>query len=311
MKWLMDILKGLAIGLANVVAGLSGGTIAVIVNAYEDLIDFFSNIATHLITALKKHYKLLIGIVFGIIIGAVCLKKLYGIAPLPITGFFAGLVFISLFPLSKSLSFKKGKKLNIINVILMIISLALLITLALLSSGEEKVLTLDFKHVLIMFGLGIIAAIAMVLPGVSGSMILLVLGYYTPVLGLISIHALKNDFLTTFVMLLSLAIGAILGVVLGSKIIKQLLIKCRISTNFVIYGLIIGSLVGMLITGVKANNELLENNNFLPNGKEDIIMHVLCIVLFIVGSLCGYLVNYFNKKKLKSDLKEEISTDKE
>ena len=299
MKWLMDILKGFAIGLANVVAGLSGGTIAVITNAYEDLIDFFSNIATHLLKALKKHYKLLIGIALGIVLGAATLKKLYTAIPLPVTGFFAGLVFISLLPLLKGLSFKEGKAKNSINIVLLILCAILLVVLALASSGDEKELALDAKNIFIMMGLGVLAALAMILPGVSGSMILLVLGYYTPVLGLVSITALKNNFTTTFFLLASFAVGALIGLILGSKVIKKLLAKYTITMNFIIYGLIVGSLIGMIITGIKANNALILDKGWTFGGKEDILMHISAIVLFIVGVLCGYLMDYFFSKKTK------------
>lgn len=316
MKWLIEILKGFAIGLANVVAGLSGGTVAVLLNAYEDLLDFFSSIATHLFAALKKHYKLIIGIILGLLIGAALLGKLYDVAPLPVTGFFAGLVFISLFPLSKGLSLKAEKKNNILNIVLLIVSACLLIALAFATAGSSKTLELNTANAFIVIALGIVSAIAMILPGVSGSMILLVLGYYGSVTGMVRnlSHFNSENYFSNIVMLILFAIGVLIGLVCGSKCVKKLLAKYKLTMNFIIYGLIVGSLVGMIVTAVNKNTDLLIAKSYPIGGKEDIIMHTCAILLFVLGIIsCLCIERYINSKKvtkkeeksLKGEFKEE------
>ena len=88
MKSFVNIFKGIAVGLANVVAGLSGGTVAVILRAYDAMLDICTNIFKHPIVTLKKHWMFLFGIIIGIIGGAIALEKLYRFAPLPVSMLF-------------------------------------------------------------------------------------------------------------------------------------------------------------------------------------------------------------------------------
>ncbi len=294
MKHLIDYIKGFLVGLANVVAGLSGGTVAVILNVYDDMLDLCSNVITHLFSQIKKHYRLIIGILLGLIIGAFALKKLYEVIPLPITGFFAGLVFFSLLPLAKGLSFKKN---NTSHLIELVIPFILLIALPLMSAGAERSLSLGVANAFIAFGLGIIAALAMVLPGVSGSMVLLVLGYYTPVLTMITDLMKFNNFKANLVMTIIFALGAIFGLVVGSKAIKKLMSKAPMAMNFIIYGLIAGSTIGMLITGVQNNNALISKMGWSLSSYQNILMHVFGVLLFILGVVIGYFVEKISTRK--------------
>jgi putative membrane protein len=185
-KFFVSIFNGFCIGLANMVAGLSGGTIAVIRGVYDDMLDLYSNLVTHLFKAVHKHWRLIVGIVIGVVVGTLTISKAWKYVPLPVTGFFAGMVLFSLIPSAKNLKIFTKKdgltkggcfKTNLIHFLLLIIPFGLMAALPSINSNPHP-LTLSFKGLAIAFGLGLLSSVAMVLPGVSGSLLMAAFGYY-------------------------------------------------------------------------------------------------------------------------------------
>jgi putative membrane protein len=231
-------LKGMAMGAADVVPGVSGGTIAFISGIYEELLGSISNVNLGLFKTLKNEgfkaawkqlngnflLSLFIGIFISILSLAKAIKYLLENQPVLLWSFFFGLVLASVIYIAKQIS-----KWNVIAFVLLILGAFLayyITTLNPLVSEESSSLYILFA--------GAIAICAMILPGISGSFILVLLGAYKPVL-----EALNNkDFKTIFIFMA----GAIIGLLSFSKILKWLFAHYKNYTLAALTGFILGSL---------------------------------------------------------------------
>ena len=238
LEYLIITLKGMGMGAADVVPGVSGGTIAFISGIYEELIDTISGINLDLFKVLKDdgfkaawkklNGNFLIALLLGIFISILSLAKLISWLlenkPILVWSFFFGLVLASIIYIGKQIT-----KWNIINVFFLILGafVAFFITTLTPTVTEET-------SVLYMFMAGALAICAMILPGISGAFILVLLGAYKPVLE--AIHS--KDFITIGI----LAMGAIVGLLTFSKILKWLFKKYHNLTLAILTGFILGSL---------------------------------------------------------------------
>jgi len=231
MENFTTFLKGIVLGLANVVPGVSGGTMAVVLNVYDKIIN---NITTR---GLKKHFFFFICLVFGMFIGIVAfsgiISFLFSNYTLYTTYFFIGIILGSIPMIYKK---TKSSNLDIFSVIIAIIFFLSLVIINKLPESDSilNVTNFDFKVSSMMFVAGAIAAFAMIIPGISGSFLLLVLGVYETVIGSISSFNL-------FV-LIPFGVGATVGLLLGLIIVKYLLSRCPKQTYMAILGLVIGSI---------------------------------------------------------------------
>ncbi len=250
--FIKDILKGIVIGLANVIPGVSGGTMMVVMGIYDKLIHCLS----HFFKEFKKNIIFLLPIIIGMLIaifgGSVVIEYCFNKFPFPTTLFFIGLI---LGGLPMMIGKVKGNKVKIGHVIAFALFFALVIAMALLSgtSGKEAVLTMEPLSLLLLFLVGVVAAGTMVIPGVSGSMVLLILGYYNPVISTISqfMSALKGGnkelLIQSFVFLLVFGIGVLTGIVGFAKLIEAIFKKFPMYAYWAIIGLIVASPIGILM----------------------------------------------------------------
>lgn len=245
-----NIFKGIAIGIANVIPGVSGGTIAVLLGIYEWLLDGFGQLLSHPVRALKTLFPILLGIGLGVLISLFTIDYFLEVAPMPTTVFFVGLILGGFRPITKELPAKPWPfhYWGIVAVpILVVVGLPVL---SLLSSGTPVVPSLN---IWVLFFMGIIAAATMVIPGVSGSMVLLILGYYQPVIDLIAsfLQALLSlnfqSLFATGIPLVGFAIGIVFGLVGISKLLAFLLKKFHGLTFLAIYGLLLGSPIAIIL----------------------------------------------------------------
>ena len=294
MNGFINLIKGALVGVANIVAGLSGATVAILCKVYDNMLDMFSNVLQHPIKTIKKHYALLLGIILGIVLGSFALKKIYETAPFPITLFCAGIVFFGLIPFSKELDFGKRK---VLNTLFLIIPFAIMVYLPFAADVTKIELVLDFKYCLVLFALGLLASTSMMLPGLSGSMMLMVVGFYDEILGLLTnlissfIHFKFDNLGVNIVLLLVFLLGCLVGLVGSSKILKILFNKKEREMNLITFGLISGSFVAMIIKAVQLNNAL--NLNLTSN----IIMIASGLLLIVIGFFIGLAVYLFTKKE--------------
>ena len=245
LKFLLDILRGVVIGVANVIPGVSGGTMMVSMGIYDDIISSINNLFKNFKKSILTLLPYGIGMVAGIVGFAFAIEWLFGKFPIPTALLFIGLIFGGVPIIWKKV---KGKK-DVVSVLLFVLFFALVIVLELLGSraGIERDLSLTFTGIIVSFLVGCIAAATMIIPGVSGSMIMMILGYYNSIIGAVTgiVTALKEMDIKSVVVQGCALIPFILGIVVGlfgvAKLIRYLLDKHERRTYAAILGLIAAS----------------------------------------------------------------------
>ena len=245
-----NLLVGLALGTANIIPGVSGGTIAMTMGIYERLIGIASNIFKDL----KKNIMFLLQIGIVMVLEILLISKVINYSlenyEFQTVFFFVGLILGGLPFLFKKVT---KKSIGVKNVMISVICFALVFSLTFLNEGNN-VVNLDaitFPLLIKLFIVGIIAAATMVIPGISGSFILMLLGYYKPIVETISNLTNFDLLIHNGLILGSFGVGVIVGIVLISKAIEFLLKKCPTETYFGIYGIIISSIV-VIIMGISS-----------------------------------------------------------
>ena len=247
-----NLLKGMVIGLANIIPGVSGGTMAVSMGIYDKLI----HCLTHLFKELKESIKFLIPILLGAAIALVGLSFIITPAfehfPLQTNGLFICMIVGVLPAVWKKV---KGNKIKISHGIAFLIFFVLVIGMAAMgeTEGQAADLTLSVWSVIKLFLVGVLASATMVIPGVSGSMILLVIGYYNPIVATIKefVEALVSfnmpEILRCCGILIPMGIGIIVGIFVIAKIIEIIFEKFPLQAFWAIIGLIVASPFAILM----------------------------------------------------------------
>ena len=178
MKWFLDVLRGMVIGLANVIPGVSGGTMMVSMGIYDKLIWSINHLFKKFAACVKILLPYLVGMVAAIALGAVGLKAAFASFPLPTNALFIGLILGSLPFILKEM---KGERIGWQGVLCFCLLFALVVFLKAVEKENSTAIELNVLEIVKLFVLGAIASATMVIPGVSGSMILKTLGYYEPI----------------------------------------------------------------------------------------------------------------------------------
>lgn len=247
-----NVLKGMVVGVANIIPGVSGGTMMVSMGIYDKLI----HCLTHLLKEFKESMKFLIPIFVGVGIALVGLSFIIQPAfehfPLQTSCLFIGLIVGGLPAAWKKV---KGKGIKISYIIPFLVFFVLVVGLALIGEKEGNAADLTFGlwSCIKLFVVGIIASATMVIPGVSGSMMLLLLGYYNPI-----VSAIK-DFVTALVsfdiqgilqgcgVLVPAGVGIVVGIFAIAKLIEVVFEKFPIQAYWAIIGLIVASPFAVLL----------------------------------------------------------------
>lgn len=249
-----NILKGMVIGIANVIPGVSGGTMMVAMGIYDKLI----HCITHLFSELKKNILFLAPIAVGMALAVVgssfTIEKMFEVFPFQTSLLFVGLVVGGLPAMWKNV---KGKSIKLGHIITCVLFLALVVGMALLgeTEGNATELTFSLVNAVKLFFVGVIAAATMVIPGVSGSMVLLLLGYYNPILSAINGFiraALSLDMPAVFQgvgVLAPFGIGMVIGIFAIAKLIEIIFEKFPLYAYWGIIGLIVASPFAILAMG--------------------------------------------------------------
>ena len=236
--YLVLTLKGMAMGAADAVPGISGGTIALLLGIYKELINTIGNINISLLKDLKSNGFLyfwrkvngnfLLSVIIGIGISLITFVKitayLFDKYPILIWSFFLGLVLATIYVIYKLI-----KSWNYINLMFVIASAFISFYI----SGISTIVNIDIDITYILI-CGIIAASAMIIPGISGALILVILGLYSTMIN--AVNNLEFDKIITFTS------GAIIGLLSFSKIIKWMFSKNSSLTYSILLGFVIGSL---------------------------------------------------------------------
>ncbi|UTD02171.1 DUF368 domain-containing protein [Treponema socranskii subsp. buccale] len=253
MNILRTLAIGIIIGMANVIPGVSGSTIAVVFGIY----DTFINAITLNIKKLRLNKKFVLPIIAGMASGVLIFSKiitvLYEKFPVQTNFFFTGLIIGSI-PMLAALATKtkKGTKIEkskIASIIICaLIGIAVMILFSLLESSfgtaqdmAGPLPSFSVKLALKIFVAGVLGAVAMIVPGISGSLLMLIMGVYPIVIKSIPALFLPESFFTALILLLPNGFGVLTGLLIGAKLIKNLLEKAPNHAYAVILGLLCGS----------------------------------------------------------------------
>ncbi len=251
MKLVKDLVKGAVIGVANAIPGVSGGTMMVSMGIYDDIIYCI----THLFQQLKKSIQILLPYVIGMAIGIVGLAfvitALYEHVPFQTSMLFIGLILGGVPILTGRI---KGKKIGFGHGVVFLLFFAAIILLQIYGGGGTDVkLTTDIISLVKIFFVGIIASATMVIPGVSGSMMLMTMGYYYPIINSVKdfVYSLAagdiQRLLQLCIVLIPFGLGVVLGIFAVAKLIEILMEKYEALTYCGILGLVIASPVVILM----------------------------------------------------------------
>ncbi len=249
-----SILKGMVIGIANIIPGVSGGTMMVSMGIYDKLI----HCITHLFKEFRKSVLFLlpigIGMVLAIAGSSFGLTYLFEHFPIQTNLLFIGLILGGLPAIWKNVG---GKKIQIGHIIAGLLFFVMVVGLAAVgeTEGTSAELSLNVGMVLQLFLVGIVAAATMVIPGVSGSMMLMLMGFYHPIL-----NAVK-DFFTALAsmdmegilagcgILVPFGVGVVVGVFAIAKLVEFIFEKFPLYAYWAIIGLIVSSPIAILLMG--------------------------------------------------------------
>lgn len=232
------MLKGLAVGVANIIPGVSGGTIALITGIFERLINAIKSFGLGALRLLiKGNFKefakktdlyFLISLFTGVIIAIVALARVFDFLfinyPIYLWSYFFGLVLASVYFVGKTID-----KWSISAIILFVIGTAIAVVLSIINPVAENS---NFFYLIIC---GVVAVCSMILPGLSGSFVLILLGNYQ----LVAIEAINNRDLE---ILLPVMVGAVGGLIAFSHILSWVFKKYKDQTIAILTGFILGSL---------------------------------------------------------------------
>jgi len=264
-------IKGFIIGIANIIPGVSGGTLAITLGIYEKLI----NAISHFFKNLKENIKFLIPIGIGIGLSLAVFSNVISYSldhfKVPTTLFFVGLIIGGL-----PLIYRKiDKSITIPNILIMLITFGLVVSLTFAENGGNVVSfeAMNITKYIALFFVGMIASATMVIPGISGSFVLMLLGYYEPIINTITDLTHFNSIWDNLLILMPVGLGILVGIVLVAKVIEFLFNRHEEKTYFGIIGFILASIITIL-GGMGTTSNLM----FIISG----------IVLFLLGFITAY-----------------------
>lgn len=252
--FIINFIRGFFMALADSVPGVSGGTIAFILSFYDDFINSLNSLISRDNMDNKKNsliflFKLGIGWVTGMVLSVLFLSSIFDAQIYKISSLFTGFIVVSI-PLiiSQEKDSIVGKYKNILFTIIGITIVALITYFNPASSNGGLNLSLDSLSIglgIFVFVVGMIAISAMVLPGISGSTLLLIFGLYTGIIGAVK-EVLTFNF-SYLPILIIFGLGVLTGIATTIKVIKFVLKKYRSQTVYLILGLMIGSLYAIFM----------------------------------------------------------------
>ena len=298
--YLSNALKGFLMGAANVIPGVSGGTIAFITGIYEDLIegvksfdlDAFNLLKQKRIKDLLDHVNahvlipVFLGAGISIISLAKLLKFLFLTYPTQVWAYFFGLILASIWFVGKTIP-----KVNLATIISFIVGTAIAVYIAMQVPAQEN----DATWYLLICGA--VAMCSMILPGLSGSFVLLLMGNYT----LIMVNAISNF---DFAIIAPVGLGAVLGLLAFSHLLTYLFKNFKGSTISLMTGFILGSLMTIWpwkneitdpnIVNSKGMMKVIGYDRYLPETFDGATF--LAILMVIVGIISVYFVEKMGEK---------------
>lgn len=294
---ILKIIKGILVGLGGILPGVSGGMIAASFNVYEELIGALDDFTKKPIKAIISIWEYLIGIAIGVLLGIILIATIFARFPIPITLLFIGLILGGIPEITNKL---KGQKLNYKHYLTAIVMIGLMIGLLFLK--ELTVANLGFFQYLLA---GFLIAVSLIVPGLSGTMILLALGIYINIMDTIKLFInsvftfdIRNALsLSPAILLIGLA--AVITLIGLAKPINYLLKNKSSYFNIAVLGILVVSPFNIIWSLYQDNDYGSSFNNV---GALTIISS---IILFVIGLILALKLSSLANKKERDVLSEK------
>lgn len=270
---LLFVIKGFFFGIANVIPGVSGGTIAITMGIYEDMISSISGFFKNP----KKSIMYLLPIGIGAVLSILLMSKVISFClerfPAPTNLFFIGLIVGGIPLLTRKV---RNVKLNPVNAFLLLLTFSIIMFMTFSDSGGSTLdlSTITFNKVILLLIIGMVAAGCMVIPGISGSFVLMLIGAYKPIISVIGDLTNFSNLGHNLSILIPFGIGVVVGIIGIAKILEFLFNKFEVSTYYAILGFILASVIALTVTVFGVHASVLEI--------------IVGIILFAIGSTIGY-----------------------
>ena len=291
LQWILDVARGAVIGVSNIIPGVSGGTMAVSMGIYDRVIYAVNQLFRQFRKSFRELLPILVGVLIGLFAFAALVGTLLGTnsdeipnTRLPTNFAFIGLIFGGLPAIYRRVNMRKA---GFPGLILFLVFLALVVVLPLLNPPEVRKVDPSLGTALLMIPLGAIASTTMVIPGVSGSMILMLLGYYNSVIN--ALNDLRGGDWAGLVILAPYTVGLLIGIVFIAKLMNYLLREHAALTFCAIFGLVIGSPVTLL----------MQNRECFPLANAG--TWIASIVCLIIGFVIAWLMSTLDREQSKTD----------
>ncbi|MBN2268215.1 MAG: DUF368 domain-containing protein [Acholeplasmataceae bacterium] len=292
MNHLIKIIKGSLVGMGSILPGVSGSMIAAIFNIYQSLVNALNDFTKHPFKAIKSVWHYIVGIVIGLFIGFFVIKLFLDIAPLPITLLFIGFILGAIPSIIQRIKVTKTKWHHFL-----VLGVSMMVMLLMAFIQENT--TTGSQEYFIVFIIGMITAVALIIPGLSGATMLMALGFYQKLLDLIS-DLLRGVALLDFSLVLNkiplfllLVLGVIIGLIIMGKVMFVLLQKYQKHFYMAVLGIVIVSPFNILFT--------LEQNTNDHVFQTDWYFWVVGIILCAVGFVASKHLSV-EPKQLESNL---------
>ena len=287
-KNIVNILHGFCMALADSVPGISGGTVAFILGFYDEFINSVNSLISkghNKKKAIKFLIKLGIGWAIGMSISSVILSSLFEKHIYSVSSLFIGFIVFAIPLIVRDEKDRlKGKFWNLFYTLIGILIVSIITYFNPVGGGSSiEIDNLNIGLVLYLFFAGIVAIAAMVVPGISGSTILLIFGLYVPIIT--SINEFLHFNFKVLPILIIFGIGVITGILIIVKIIKKAFDKYRSQTIYLVFGLMIGSIYAIIMGPTS-----------LEVAQEAMSFETFNILFFIIGGIVVYGLEVLRKK---------------
>ena len=297
--WCKSALLGFFIGLAVIVPGISGSTVAIIFKLYDQFLYALGNLFKKFKQCVIFLFPIAVGIVVGVGLGFIAVKELLKILPFAIVCLFAGLMSGAFPAVTDEI---KGVKKTGIRVALFIVGLlipvALGATSALLSLEETASVgglfdKVQWWHIILGVVIGAVVGITQIVPGLSASAFLMAVGWFGAIVDSVSVtYWTENP--AVFLIYGGLGVGFLIGLLGFSKLLTFVFGKARQTAYCMIVGLSLGSILSMF-----CNGDIMETyvGWATGTGSDPVLNVVLGVILFALGAFGEYMLVRYERKK--------------
>ena len=273
------ILKGIVLGTSFILPGVSGGVLSVVMGIYDKLIEAVSHFYESWAN-FKKYFNFLFFLGVGGIISVLILTNVieFALNKIPVITI---LLFVGLIVGGVPQLFNKIKnEVSFGNILLMFIGIGLLVIMSFTTGGAgNQVIDTSLISMIKMFGIGVLSSATIVIPGVSGSFLLMVIGYYEPLLRIVNEITSFTNLYNNIIVMIPLGIGLVVGAILIARVIDFCLKKYLVKTYYVIIGFVIASIIEVFLS-------VFEYSYTIPT-------IIIGLILMILSSLIVY--KFFEK----------------